>query len=137
LRNDNYIDQIQGSVSQPLGINPCIKASTYLTYISWCTVTFLALNLVCIVLFLIFLHLFWIYHVLPMFAITLTLLDIDECDNSPCQHNCTNTPGSFLCTCVDGYRLTGNTFCEGKCHKVHCCAKIWWWHTVSNNGSNH
>ncbi|CAL1547124.1 unnamed protein product, partial [Lymnaea stagnalis] len=32
---------------------------------------------------------------------------IDECTNniSECQHNCTNTIGSYQCSCGDGYRL--------------------------------
>ena len=42
--------------------------------------------------------------------------DIDECaDATTCDSNanCTNTPGSFTCTCNQGY--TGNeTICEGK-----------------------
>ncbi|XP_022091528.1 sushi, von Willebrand factor type A, EGF and pentraxin domain-containing protein 1-like [Acanthaster planci] len=33
--------------------------------------------------------------------------DIDECeqDNGGCKHHCSNTPGSFYCTCPDGFRL--------------------------------
>ena len=36
--------------------------------------------------------------------------DIDECDinNGGCEHNCTNTIGSFVCSCNVGYNLTEN-----------------------------
>ena len=36
--------------------------------------------------------------------------DIDECDinNGGCEHNCTNTIGSFVCRCNFGYNLTEN-----------------------------
>ena len=34
------------------------------------------------------------------------LKDIDECDRfSPCDQNCTNTVGSFMCSCQTGYEL--------------------------------
>ena len=34
-------------------------------------------------------------------------LDIDECEqgSAGCDHNCTNTPGSYFCTCMNGYAL--------------------------------
>ncbi|MCP3662876.1 MAG: hypothetical protein GY696_10325, partial [Gammaproteobacteria bacterium] len=34
-------------------------------------------------------------------------LDIDEClsGNGGCQHNCDNTPGSYECSCLSGYKL--------------------------------
>ena len=45
-----------------------------------------------------------------------TAIDIDECsvNNGGCEHNCTNTEGSFVCSCVEGYSLERNMFCEGK-----------------------
>lgn len=37
-------------------------------------------------------------------------IDIDECngDVSVCHHKCTNTIGSFECSCHNGYHLTGD-----------------------------
>ena len=43
------------------------------------------------------------------------LLDIDECDEMPCDSNaaCANAGGGFECICNKGY--TGNgTICSGK-----------------------
>ena len=34
--------------------------------------------------------------------------DIDECTEDPCDHNCTNTDGSFTCSCNNGYELDDN-----------------------------
>jgi hypothetical protein len=37
--------------------------------------------------------------------------DINECSSSAtnsCQHNCTNTLGSYTCQCNAGYRLNGD-----------------------------
>ena len=48
--------------------------------------------------------------------------DIDECvEQSPCDENaqCTNTPGSFTCDCIEGYSGDGIT-CEGQI----CTAKL-------------
>ena len=37
----------------------------------------------------------------------LFCLDIDECaeGKSGCDHDCTNTDGSYVCNCMSGYRL--------------------------------
>ena len=43
-------------------------------------------------------------------------LDVDECTRgtSGCDHNCTNTNGSYYCTCMDGYVLeSDNHTCTG------------------------
>ena len=48
---------------------------------------------------------------------SFTCLDIDECgtntDNCHVDANCTNTKGSFYCTCHTGYSGDG-VLCEGK-----------------------
>ena len=46
---------------------------------------------------------------------TYMYLDIDECltRNGGCEHNCTNTEGSFYCSCVDGYQLSNDVYCSG------------------------
>ena len=35
-------------------------------------------------------------------------IDIDDCINSDCEHNCTNTDGSYTCSCYNGYSLDSN-----------------------------
>ena len=43
--------------------------------------------------------------------------DKDECAlaNGGCQHNCTNTDGSYKCSCYSGYKLKSDGLtCEGK-----------------------
>ena len=42
--------------------------------------------------------------------------DIDECEQGSdgCDHNSTNTVGSYYCTCMDGYELeSDNHTCTG------------------------
>ena len=44
------------------------------------------------------------------------LLDINECVEGldRCDHNCTNTAGSYFCTCKDGYELESDNYaCTG------------------------
>ena len=66
----------------------------------------------------------------------IILLDINECDEGShnCEHNCTNTVGSFECFCNSGYRLDGNRRnCSGmyiSCNKQVLC-------NVINGGYNH
>ena len=48
--------------------------------------------------------------------------DVNECEfvrstdslhpNDPCSHQCENLPGSYRCSCKDGYQLTGDR-CKG------------------------
>ena len=47
--------------------------------------------------------------------------DIDECERGTdgCDHNCTNTDGSYYCTCMDGYILESNNHtCAGDNHNL-------------------
>ena len=47
-------------------------------------------------------------------AFCLNFADIDECSSSPCGHTCTNTVGSFVCSCNDGYVLDSDGLsCNG------------------------
>ena len=51
-----------------------------------------------------------------MFLI-LYISDINECDygNGGCEHICTNTIGSYYCTCNTGYSLNSDKHkCDGK-----------------------
>ncbi|XP_023695129.2 thrombomodulin-like [Paramormyrops kingsleyae] len=50
--------------------------------------------------------------------------DINECLESPCQHTCTNTPGSYTCNCRDGFvpKKNDRTKCEQHCDKNACPA---------------
>ena len=43
--------------------------------------------------------------------------DINECNgNHQCDHDCTNTNGSFICSCDPGYELqSDDRTCEGFC----------------------
>ena len=46
----------------------------------------------------------------------MIILDIDECTQrtNGCDHNCTNTDGSYYCTCMVGYELEpDNRTCTG------------------------
>ena len=46
--------------------------------------------------------------------------DFDECanDSSLCDHNCTNTDGSFTCSCNNGYELDDN---GRSCNGMYMC----------------
>ena len=43
------------------------------------------------------------------------MTEIDECQRGVCSHSCSNTPGSFVCSCPEGFYLSadGRT-CFGK-----------------------
>lgn len=60
----------------------------------------------------IFAHNPWIMVFQGQFLFT----DIDECqlDTACCNQECTNTEGSYNCTCHRGYSLISNCTCAGK-----------------------
>ena len=48
------------------------------------------------------------------------IVDINECadDNGECDQICENTPGSFTCSCLEGYELNHYAVCVGEFHVV-------------------
>ena len=57
--------------------------------------------------------------------------DINECIQGldGCEHNCTNTNGSYYCTCINGYELeTDNHTCIG--NYVHTCTSYIWYRSI-------
>ena len=40
-------------------------------------------------------------------------VDINECEDNTCHHNCVNLVPFFNCTCRSGYRLEKSRFCTG------------------------
>jgi len=56
--------------------------------------------------------------------------DIDECTdfNGDCEHNCTNTNGSYYCTCDEGYTLDKDghncTKHTNWCEHLNCIALL-------------
>ena len=51
--------------------------------------------------------------------VNILLTDIDECltDNGGCGQVCTNTAGSFVCSCNQGFTLASDgRNCTGKLH---------------------
>ncbi|XP_007516650.2 uromodulin [Erinaceus europaeus] len=69
----------------------------------------------------------------------LTCVDLDECalqgaHNCSSDSNCINTPGSYTCTCLDGFRLTPGLGCTdvdecaepglSDCHPLATCVNL-------------
>ena len=53
--------------------------------------------------------------------VTCTYADINECseDTDGCAHTCSNTVGSYSCSCNTGYRLASdNHACNGMLFKI-------------------
>ena len=51
------------------------------------------------------------------FIINSVVLDVDECltDNGGCNQTCTNSEGSFECSCGTGFTLAADSLnCDGK-----------------------
>ena len=56
------------------------------------------------------------FILLAYFTVLLIVItDIDECKqgNGECEHTCTNTIGSYYCTCKTGYQLSKEKHCSG------------------------
>ena len=56
-----------------------------------------------------------------------SLTDIDECANNlsnmSCAQECTNTPGSFQCSCNSGFSLNSDKrSCDGECFLCNICS---------------
>ena len=64
------------------------------------------------------------YHLALGLIYLPSLADIDECaldtDNCDMNANCTDTVGSFFCTCVEGFRGNGIN-CTGLKHPLAIC----------------
>lgn len=54
-----------------------------------------------------------LFLLLDMWTIVYVFIsaDINECDNSPCSQICTNTEGSYSCSCNDGFLLSNTSEC--------------------------
>ena len=58
-------------------------------------------------------------HVHALIVFSMFIIDIDECENLfPCQQICTNTLGSYQCSCNSGYLVDGN-MCIGWFMNIH------------------
>lgn len=56
-------------------------------------------------------------------------LDINECElNTTCDHHCVNTPGSYYCTCREGYKIYGVTHCAGKTTLLNGFSSVYFSH---------
>ena len=56
------------------------------------------------------------YHYYFRYVYIFLLTDIDECatDQNNCTHNCSDTIGSYICSCTQGYALAADGFhCDG------------------------
>ena len=65
------------------------------------------------------------YNVYPCIHSAMYIMlhtDINECTGTHgCSHGCTNTIGSFLCTCPDGLFLSDDgQNCEGNLRLIFC-----------------
>ena len=59
------------------------------------------------------------YFYQHLYVITLLSLDINECstNNGGCNQTCTNTNGSYECSCNIGFNLADNNHdCDGMLH---------------------
>ena len=60
---------------------------------------------------------FVVERVVSIFSCGMLISDIDECIEGidGCAQTCTNTEGSYTCSCNSGYRLTNDSLeCDGR-----------------------
>ena len=56
-----------------------------------------------------------------MYNLIHYITDRDECQVSPCDHLCTDTEGSFECSCMLGYELQADGLtCKGELYTIKC-----------------
>ena len=55
-------------------------------------------------------------YICNIFGMDLQYTDINECLSykGGCEYQCTNTQGSYTCSCPTGYSLYSHTACKGK-----------------------
>ena len=56
-------------------------------------------------------------------------IDVNECldNNGGCSDNCTNTNGSYYCSCFSGFELlSDNHTCEGNKQDYACIVHNYW-----------
>ena len=46
-----------------------------------------------------------VYYITCESFVCIILPDVDECSQNACPQNCTNTPGSYQCSCWRGYEF--------------------------------
>ena len=45
-------------------------------------------------------------HVISQYVVSFS--DINECDSNVCTHSCTDTDGSYFCSCFNGFKLNAD-----------------------------
>jgi len=48
-----------------------------------------------------------------------SIADIDECVNRPCDQTCSNTFGSFVCSCRPGFQKVDNNPTSKQCNSKY------------------
>ena len=83
------------------------------------------------------------FETISLISTTSHHIDIDECalGISGCNQNCTNTNGSYFCSCYVGYQISSNyRTCVGK-RTYHCSIYIYiiicYWWTTSHHTDIH
>ena len=65
----------------------------------------------------------YIYCIFVQVVLIKIIVDINECNvnNGGCEHSCTNTVGSYTCSCNTGYQLNLG-HCSG--NLLYCSRKL-------------